>query len=143
MVELEDALPALVAIWAFADDIGLTSANIAEDWPVIVEAFCDFAQFSGLCVNISKTILMPLGFDSIERIRAPTGSGIPAGTTSLSLSRPNTLGSFWVQWLVVATPMSSRSSSSGTGSSRVKEQVVSLRGNSVLEHLLLPRAQLR
>ena len=45
---------------AFADDIGLTICNFWAHVNSLQALFRDFAQISGLCLNIPKTVVIPL-----------------------------------------------------------------------------------
>ena len=48
------------AITAFADDIGVVTENIWKSPPVLCDLFLKIEQISGLSLNISKTVAIPL-----------------------------------------------------------------------------------
>ena len=56
-------------IKAFADDIGAVFADWDRDSPVAEEIFREFAEMSGLELNTSKTICIPLWEENIDSIR--------------------------------------------------------------------------
>ena len=45
---------------AFADDIGMVVEDYVRDGPILEELFTEFANMSGLELNIPKTVLIPL-----------------------------------------------------------------------------------
>ena len=47
-------------IGAFADDIGIAVGNFWKWAPILQAQFQDFAEISGLNLNVKKTVLMPL-----------------------------------------------------------------------------------
>ena len=52
---------------AFADDIGMVVEDFARDGAIFEELFIEFANMSGLELNISKTVLIPLFKDGVPQ----------------------------------------------------------------------------
>ena len=56
-------------IRAFADDIGAAFENWDSAQPIAEEVFKEFAEMSGLDLNISKTVCIPLWPEGGEDVR--------------------------------------------------------------------------
>ena len=54
----------------YADDTAMVLQQWRTHWPAIQQIFTRFAAVSGLDLNIGKTVLIPLGDESCEAVRA-------------------------------------------------------------------------
>ncbi len=54
---------------AYADDIGLVAKDLFASAEVFVKVFEEFAEISGLTLNLVKTVFVPLGDASVEVFR--------------------------------------------------------------------------
>ncbi len=53
---------------AFADDIAMVVPDIDKHWGEIAKIFDEFAELSGLKINVNKTFIMPLGQLSVDSL---------------------------------------------------------------------------
>ena len=58
--KLEQTLPSDTTIRAFADDVGMILADAARDLAQALHIYEQFSYFSGLKLNLTKTIVIPL-----------------------------------------------------------------------------------
>ena len=62
---------------AYADDTAAVSEDIRRDGPVIAKVFEEFASFSGLELNLDKTVLIPLYHTDLHEVRDQLRHHIP------------------------------------------------------------------
>ncbi len=55
---------------AYADDLALVAKDVFGSARIFVPLFPEFADISGLSLNLSKTVFMPLGDDSADNLRS-------------------------------------------------------------------------
>ena len=63
-------LPTHDLMRAYADDVGLAAADIFDSANIFAPLFTEYAAVSGLALNLSKTVFVPLSDDLIQQFRA-------------------------------------------------------------------------
>ena len=61
--------PLDATIRAFADDVGMVLPSVTRHFSRVIQVYADFARFSGLRLNLHKTVVIPLWQDSLDVAR--------------------------------------------------------------------------